>query len=430
MSLKVAGSSSRKGSRSLNSRRRFVITAMLLVACLSVYEAAIWFGHRHVREQIRIRRIDSAREWLDRLQQFSYDRVETRLLRVRIARIEGRMDAVRTHLMAARGLGCSDDRIHFEQSLTLASEGRLSRVERHLPEFLAGDPEQLSEVCDAFVTGYLRQFRMEEARSLVDVWHRDFPNDAQPLFHSGCIYQYEMRLDEAATAFEKALRLTPHRVEIRERLAVVLVQNLRFTDAVKQYRELLRNRPSHVDWVVGYGLCLFRSGHISLARPVLEEAVALSPKHREARLALAELFAEVGQHEDSLRLSKELYEEFSNDYSIRYLLVRMLRTTGQTDEAQCHEVWLKEAEKIFREISSLSDEVNRRPSDVTLRSEIATRLARYSKYAEAVGWLRAAHQLEPDNSIILNQLVETCRLAGFYDLADLYSGVLSGTESE
>ncbi|NQV25770.1 MAG: tetratricopeptide repeat protein [Rhodopirellula sp.] len=416
--------------RRLNWPGRLAVTVMLLVSLGATYEAVIWLGYRHVREQIRNWHIASASDCLELLQKCSFDCIETRLLLARVARHEGRMKDVRANLISARGLGCPDQRILFEQSLTLAYEGRMSDVERQLPGFLAGDPDDLPEVCNAFVTGYLRQFRFEDARRLIDVWQRDYPDDSQPGFHSGCIFQFEMRLNEAIVAFESALAIAPHRVEIRERLAVVLVQNLDFARAMNHYQWLLKLQPTNAEWLVGYGICLFRSGDAVRAREVLAEAVTVAPKHREARLALVELAADAKQYDDALRMARELYSETPNDYSTRYVLVRMLRTSGRMDEAVMHDEWIKKAEESFREVSSLTDQANRQPGDPRIRYEIAIRLIRYAKYAEAVGWLRAAHQLDPDSLEILDRLVEACELAGFDELATFYrrahSAVVSG----
>jgi thioredoxin-like negative regulator of GroEL len=410
----------RRKSSSRRSRRRLTFVLISLALLGGAYEAAIRSGLYRAEELLRTWQIAAAGDWLDVVDRCSNGRIETRLLQARVARHEGRVDDVRANLIGARELGCPDERIRFEQSLTLAYEGRMVDVEKQLPDLLAGDPEHLPEVCDAFVTGYLRQFRLEDARRLIEVWQRDYPEDSQPGFHSGCIFQFEMRLDEAATAFESALAKAPHRVEIRERLAVVLVQNLEFTKATRHYQWLLQSQPSHAEWLAGYGMCLFRSGDAERARSVLADAVAVSPKHRESRLALVELAADAKQYDDALRLSRELYDETPNDYSTRYLLARMLRTTGRKDEATMHDKWLKEAEQTFREVSSLTDQANRQPGDSRLRYEIAIRLVRYAKYAEAVGWLRAAHQLEPENSEILDRLVEACELAGFDELAKFY----------
>lgn len=386
-----------------------------------VYELSINLSLLHVKSLLQSQQTEAARAWLSYVRAYSVDRVETRILLARVAWRAGLIEEVRQHLVAAKRLGCPDERIEFEQTLILAYEGRLIEMERALQRLLLTNDDDLQHVCDAFVTGYLRQFRFEEARRLLDVWRQDFPNDSQPWFHDGRICQFEMRPIEASVAFEKALENGQHRVDIRERLAVVRVQNLEFAEAARHYDLLLRIQPDHVEWLVGFGVCLFNDGNARQAREAFLKALTISPAHRDGRLAFAELEANDGHYEEALRLSRDLCHEFPNDYSVRYLMARMLRTLDHQEESLKHVQWLEEAERALREVSDLTDKVNRRPDDVQSRVEIAKRLNRYSKYSEAVGWLRAAQHLEPNNEEILRLLAESCRLAGFDDLASLHS---------
>lgn len=408
------------GWRQLRSSRPLRLVCLVLALAV-VYQSAIHLILMHAKSLIRGHQVELANEWLSCVHSCSFDRVETRILLAQVSWHEGKADDTRKHLMAAKSLGCSSQRIQFEQTLILAYEGRLDGIEHQLPDMLSTSDGDLQRVCDAFVTGYLRQFRFADARGLINVWRQDFPDDSQPWFHEGCIYQFEMRTDQAATAFEKALAIAPKRLDIRERLAAVHVLNLEFASAAEHYSEMLRIRPNDVEWLVGHGVCRFNSGETELARQSLAKALTISPAHREGRLALAELHANDGKFDEALRLSSELYQEFPQDYSVRYLMVRMLRAVGREGESRSHVQWLEDAERSSREVSKLTDEVSRQPDDVRSRFEIAKHLVRYEKYSEAVGWLRAAHHLDPHNDEVLNLLVESCRHAGFKDLAASYS---------
>ena len=392
-----------------------------IVAVGLIYELSINLSLLHVKSLLQSQQNEAARTWLSYVRAYSVDRVETRILLARVAWRAGLVEEVRQHLVAAKRLGCPDKRIEFEQTLILAYEGRLTDMERVLQRMLLANDDDLQHVCDAFVTGYLRQFRFDEARRLLDVWRQDFPDDSQPWFHEGRICQFEMRPIEASAAFEKALKNGQHRVDIRERLAAVRVQNLEFAEAAKHYDLLLRIQPDHVEWLVGFGVCLFNDGNAKQAREAFLKALTISPTHHDGRLAFAELEANDGHFEEALRLSSDLCHEFPNDYSVRYLMARMLRTLDRQEESLKHVQWLEEAERAFREVSDLTDKVSRRPDNVQSRVEIAKRLNRYSKYSEAVGWLRAAQHLEPNNEEIRRLLAESCRLAGFDDLTPLNS---------
>lgn len=393
----------------------------IIVAVGLVYELSINLSLLHVKSLLQSQQTDSARAWLSYIRVYSLDRVETRILLARVAWRAGLVEEVRQHLVAAKRLGCPDKRIVFEQTAILACEGRLTEMERTLQLMLLENEDDLQHVCDSFVTGYLRQFRFDEARRLLDVWRLDFPDDSQPWFHEGCICQFEMRPLEASAAFEKALENGQHRVDIRERLAAVLVQNLEFAEAARHYDLLLRTQPDHVEWLVGFGICLFNDGNARQAREAFVKALTISPAHRDGRLAFAELEANDGNHEEALRLSSDLCHEFPNDYSVRYLMARMLRTLDRQEESLKHVQWLEEAERAFREVSDLTDRVSRRPDDVQSRVEIAKRLIRYSKYSEAVGWLRAAKHLEPNNEEIRRLLAESSGLSDFDEMTPLNS---------
>lgn len=378
------------------------------VACKLAYQLSL----SHAEHLILTHRNEDAKAWLSALERVSSSSAETQLLLARLAWSTDDVDEVRQHLVAAKSLGCPDAQIEFEETLILASEGRLRQMDRALQRLLVTREHDLQRVCDAFVSGYLRQFRFVEARALNDVWRQDYPGDSQPWFHEGCICQFEMRPVDASASFKKALALAPYRTVVRARLAAVLVQNLQYSEAIQHYDLLLKEQPDNVEWLVGFGICHFNEGDLSEARQAFLNALTVSPKHREGRLAIAELEANEGRFDEALRFAIGLCDDYPADYSSRYLMVRMLRSLGRHEDAQSHVKWLHEAEQVFREVSELRDKVNRQPEDVSARVEIAKRLNRYSKHSEAVGWLRAALHLEPDNQLALKLLDESCRLAG------------------
>ncbi|WP_257455977.1 tetratricopeptide repeat protein [Archangium lipolyticum] len=100
------------------------------------------------------------------------------------------------------------------------------------------DEESLPELITNIASVHLVKEEPEEAISLLETSLRRWPDVGQMWANLGLAYQQQERFPEAAEAFQRTLRLTPHLASIRFRLASLLMDELkRPTDALIALRD-------------------------------------------------------------------------------------------------------------------------------------------------------------------------------------------------
>jgi tetratricopeptide (TPR) repeat protein len=91
---------------------------------------------------------------------------------------------------------------------------------------------------------------------------------------------------EAATEYQRALKLCPDYLDIRMKLAAALRDNGQLVEALAEFEAILARNPSFVAARVHYGLVLYSAGRKDEAVRVWEEALVQSPGNRSAEMYL------------------------------------------------------------------------------------------------------------------------------------------------
>lgn len=164
---------------------------------------------------------------------------------------------------------------------------------------------------------------------------------------------------EAATAWNKALKLKPGDRKIVPRLALALCRSNNCVSALPLLTDALARDPSSADLNFLYGLALRTAQDARRALPYLETAVRLGGKLLEARAALGEAYLETGRPERAIAQLEQVITEDS-DGSRHYQLARAYQLTGMHDQAAAA---LREYRAILRrlEVTQQADEARVTP---------------------------------------------------------------------
>ena len=139
---------------------------------------------------------------------------------------------------------------------------------------------------------------------------------------------------EAIRVAAKAAQSHPGNLEAERNYFRLMVLNDDYASAAPLGRKLLLKAPHDFDVLYLNGIIERSAGQFPAARKHLEEAVALDPKHYNARYNLGVVLAELKDpHGAKLHLEKAL-ELGATEPQIRFKLASVLRTLGETQEAQ------------------------------------------------------------------------------------------------
>lgn len=113
----------------------------------------------------------------------------------------------------------------------------------------------------------------------------------------GLVLQMRGDLDRARQQYEHALEQRPGDTAARLGRASIFYAKGDYAEALRTYRELLRDLRDRCPNIVrfGIGLCLFRRGLLEQARRAFRRVLALDPQHADARIALATLALAAGR---------------------------------------------------------------------------------------------------------------------------------------
>jgi tetratricopeptide (TPR) repeat protein len=297
----------------------------------------------------------------------------------------GQREEAIAHLQQAQRLKPSDARPHFHLAETLQEEGRweesvtplreavrlqqhwaeahrllgraLARVDRlaeattylqqalRLKPAMAGLHADLGEVLqrqgdfDAALAHFLAEppsTPPKEERPAVPAMDQKVPDQPAPIEDAlapALGLRKQGRLDEAAAAFEAAVKQAPDSARARYELGVTRALNKQRDEAIAQYRESVRLDPDLAEAHHALGVALGEQEDLPEAITAFHHAVRVKPDFAEAYVNLGKAFRDQGDLERSaayLRHALRLRPEFVEAY---YKLGLVLSDQGKREEA-------------------------------------------------------------------------------------------------
>jgi Flp pilus assembly protein TadD len=176
---------------------------------------------------------------------------------------------------------------HNSYGVALLKRGRLEPAMDHFQESLAINPEHI----EAHLNVALTLRTMGQPEEAVEAYRRALelaPGLAKAHHDLGVLFQELGRTAEAEAEYEAALQGRDDAV-VRQRLALLLLSQERFAEAVPHLEEVVRRMPGLAEPRNSLGVALAELGRTEEAVRQFEEALRLQPDYREARLNLESL---------------------------------------------------------------------------------------------------------------------------------------------
>ena len=207
--------------------------------------------------------------------------------------------------------------------------------------------------------------------------------DADPASVGGWAAFRASELDEAAAAFERALRICPTHVDALVGAGYVALRRGAIPEASDRFGEALDLDAGRADAWVGLGLSSTRDGRPRDGRSAFLEALALAPDHREATLGLARAHAQLGDPGSAAKVYRQLLRQDPVDVDAVIGLATMSARVG--DPVASEALW--------------RDATRLRPTDPDTHVGLARSLRGQGRDEAALKVLEHALVLSPEHGV-------------------------------
>jgi len=401
--------------RKLLSRSRirwslFAIAA-LLVLFITIPQVWAWYHLRAAQVELAKYNPEEARKQLALCADVWGWRPSVRLLASRAARQAGELDAARQELRECQRLagGVTDETV-FEWALLQAASGDVREVEDYIQKRANSSPEMAPLAWEALAEGYLRIYRLRDAKDCLDRWLKQDPDNIRATELRGTTFVTGKGVVRGADDYRKVLSLDPNRKQTRWRLIGCLLDLGGYEEASQLLEDFARANPDDPDGAARLARCYFMLNREDEARELLTKALT---KHPDDKLCLrtSGQFAMAGgrltEAESTLRHATAVWPE---DYQTQWLLFETLRRQGKDAEAKEQNLRAQEVKDRSERIGELqSRQLADYPLDPALHYEMGILLIRTGHPDVGEQWLHTALGLDP------NHKPSHTALADYYD---------------
>jgi tetratricopeptide (TPR) repeat protein len=134
--------------------------------------------------------------------------------------------------------------------------------------------------------------------------------------------------------YQRALKLTPWRLDARSNLGAAYARLGRFDDAVAQYKSALETDPGQAGIRFNLGLALYKTGSLEEAAAEFREVLERDASQRAALLLLADCELQLGDDAAVVALLQPHEAELLDDHLFAYLLGTALIQTNDLERGQ------------------------------------------------------------------------------------------------
>lgn len=405
-------------------RKRWVCASIAALSILAVGWIAggkHWYWCYSAENAINRR---AANDAISELASANQDHPRTHYLLARAYRRLGQMQEAGNHLQVAQKLGCPPALLEREQWLILAQLGRLSESEEQLRKLMLGDDPNPGEICEALVSGYLLQYRFDDASIVIDAWKADYPDDPLPHFSLGLMWVHVQTWQKAADEFKIVLEVDPNHPRARIEMARSLAESQKFDEAIIHFKLCLKVAEIEHEAKLGLARCYLPIGDREAARGILKELLAVDSESQSARTMMGELCLMEGMHAEALGWLEPALARAPTDPMLRHQIAVALHAAGRHAEADEHDAFVDKANAAIENARVLMDQLRRDSNQAESRHQIGSTLVSYGSPAQGRLWLLSALEVNPYYVPALQTLIEYYDSTGQSELADQHRQVL------
>ena len=414
----------------LRMRQWWIATAPALAVSTAILVVVAARGQGRdaeaVRKAVEAGRPDVAEAPLHRWLQSSPRSAEAQYYLARVAGAVGDRETATHGMATAQSLGLDAARSACLFGLFLARDGRPAEAEPYLrrafDDLKGPDPE----LAEALARAYLGSFRLERARSVLERWARESPDDGRPYL---LLTEVGTRTGDDAQAvlayYREALRRDPSLAPAHLGLADLLRSMHQYNDAADEYDRYLALRPKDPMGYLGAGLNAVARGEPGRASEWLDRALQLAPTDPAILSALAEREIAANRLDRALDYCDRSVRSDPFDTQVRYRRMLVLNRLGRSDEARKERQAIDRLRAERAEFDQIGAALVRSPTDPDLRARAAAWLMAHGRESEAIDWARLVLTARPDHPEMNRLLADHYRKCGQPGLANHYEALAS-----
>ncbi len=179
---------------------------------------------------------------------------------------------------------------------------------------------------------FIERRRLGDARRVIAEGLKQFPQDADLLFHSAQVDWLADQNQEAEATVRQVLVSAPHHAPARQLLASILTESGEFADAEMLLISLLRDYPESADLYGRYSRLMLRTLHLEKAEQLAREGLRYDPQNNECLMAAALCETARSGSRPNEGLAKLLQSHPESLSSVHALVVALV-DAGRIDEA-------------------------------------------------------------------------------------------------
>ncbi len=309
----------------------------------------------------------------------------------------GEMNQVRNQLEEAFKQGFPVERLEREQWLAMAQSGQMRDAEPYLRTLLQDPGEDGAEICEAYVSGYVRNREILRAMPIIDAWQADYPEDPLPHVILAGRHREMDHWSEAIVSYRKALELSPEDSHTRLQLAICLKTALKLQEAELEFRKCLEETPDDKELLAEWGDMLLSCGKMPEATAVFEHLLVIDPGNFSAGAAIGGIHLMNGRAEEAVAILGPLHKERPYDSKVLYSYASSLQAAGRAKEAAEKFQEVAAAEVALRKKKKLLDELDLCVDPVNQQFEIARIAMKHESPEEGLRWLLKVIDLNPEH---------------------------------
>jgi Tfp pilus assembly protein PilF len=251
------------------------------------------------------------------------------------------------------------------------------------------------EICEAFVTGYIRTYRLNDAERLLIAWLKDSPNQPRALLLRAKLQIDLQNWKSAEKDLRHILSEVPKQAEAADLLAGVLLKQKAPEAALSVLPVAIADPSTSLSARLRQAECYQILGDDPAAEKVLLSVVQEHPDTVQAHLKLGTLKSDAGNFEAAVDELEKALRLAPQSPDVRYALAIALRGAGKDAEAKEHFEYSTRAQEAIARAMNLRDKVLQNPGDAELRCQIGTLLLDHGQTDRGLVWLHSAIEVNP-----------------------------------
>ncbi|HEV3021570.1 MAG TPA: tetratricopeptide repeat protein [Pirellulales bacterium] len=409
-----------KQRRRYRLRRLLALVLLAVVAWLGVPPAMVGIHLFRARQSFDEIDVDAAiaslhrAEWWQSHFPIASRRAEVQYLLGAAYRRSEHFGRAHERFGRARELGYQEMDVARQELLMQFQMGYVNDTEITLAtSLLRGTSDSEAEdVYEALVTGYLSEFRVQDAENCVNYWLLWRPDSLRGHLTRAHFLGSISDTVRLKAELREVLKIDPKRVRERLALAESLVSETNVDEALVECEICRRLAPGDPRVHLRLGVCLYHKGRPEEAKRELEAALAagLDPTRQlEALTILAQLAAGSGDFETAVRHYTESVKLRPNDAPAEYGLGTCYSKLGKDDLAKPHLDRAKRLTQQSDRLAVINQHLALDAGNVDLRLEAAAIMVDWGREADAASWMLSVLRCDPTRREA-NELV-----AAFYE---------------